>query len=81
MGESIRILFNVCIGLLRTSCLRESGVARRGLTVSACIREAVLFTCSRGQQGCAEVLKAADVLGAETLDLVDRLCDVSESSA
>ena len=67
-------------GVYRTSVterlLTQHVASRRGLSVSAYIREAVLFHVLLAG-AASEVLKAADVLGTEALDFVrDKLRDV-----
>ena len=49
--------------------LTQQVASRRGLSVSAYIREAVLFHVLLDGDA-SEVLKAADVLGTEALDFV-----------
>ena len=60
-------------GVYRTSVterlLTQQVASRRGLSVSAYIREAVLFHVLLDGEA-SEVLKAADVLGTEALDFV-----------
>ena len=56
--------------------LTQQVASRRGLSVSAYIREAVLFHVLLDGEA-SEVLKAADVLGPEALDFVrNKLRDV-----
>ena len=56
--------------------LTQQVASRRGLSVSAYIREAVVFYLLLDGEA-SEVLKAADVLGPECLDMVrTRLRDV-----